>query len=488
MEEKIKEENMGEEENNKIGEVGRKARNQYAIRKVQDNRKDLEKFKYLIATATNISGTPREIKRRINMGNACYYSVEKLLSSSLLLKNLKVRIYKTVILPDVLYGGETWALTLREEQRLRAFENKVLRKIFEVKRNEVTGEWRKLHNTELQHCILHLTLLGTLNPELDKRILAVVCNGTKAASTQFNIPIAYTCILGSILKESSLKDNFEAPRPGKKIILQHDNAWPHTDRVTVQKNRTFWWEALLQSLYSADLAPSDCHLFGSVKEQLRGQLQKAERQCLREDETDFYLLTDWLLRNPEAASPHYDLSVLHWLDTILFSVWVNTRELKSARSLKLYLLSGLSQVTGTVSRVKSSDLAYLQEESHTHGWATRAPKVLNNLEREKGRRSQPQQLQVVCNFAAKATVRSDGSCRPLAQQVLNVNRPRQHATVSPYSQKEKKNNELRTAKKSAVNPAGRSNMGQQLQKGSRDEEDTKIRSQDSARTGRDEVT
>ncbi|KAJ4435519.1 hypothetical protein ANN_18135 [Periplaneta americana] len=111
--------------------------------------KEVEKFKYLGATVTNINYTQEEIKHRINMGNACYYSVEKLLSSSLLSKNLKVRIYKTVILPVVLYGCETWTLTLREEQRLRVFENKVLRKIFGAKRDEVTGEWRKLHNTEL---------------------------------------------------------------------------------------------------------------------------------------------------------------------------------------------------------------------------------------------------------------------------------------------------------------------------------------------------
>ncbi|KAJ4443579.1 hypothetical protein ANN_05253 [Periplaneta americana] len=110
---------------------------------------EVEKFKYLGATVTNINDTREEIKYRINMANACYYSVEKLLSSSLLSKNLKVRIYKTVILPVVLYGCETWTLTLREEQRLRVFENKVLRKIFGAKRDEVTGEWRKLHNTEL---------------------------------------------------------------------------------------------------------------------------------------------------------------------------------------------------------------------------------------------------------------------------------------------------------------------------------------------------
>ncbi|KAJ4447285.1 hypothetical protein ANN_09289, partial [Periplaneta americana] len=109
----------------------------------------VEKFKYLGATVTNINDTREEIKRRINMGNACYYSVEKLLSSSLLSKNLKVRIYKTVILPVLLYGCETWTLTLREEHRLRVFENKVFRKIFGAKRDEVTREWRKLHNTEL---------------------------------------------------------------------------------------------------------------------------------------------------------------------------------------------------------------------------------------------------------------------------------------------------------------------------------------------------
>ncbi|KAJ4439352.1 hypothetical protein ANN_07474 [Periplaneta americana] len=110
---------------------------------------EVEKFKHLGTTVTNINDTREEIKRRINMGNACYYSVEKLLSSSPLSKNLKVRIYKTVILPVVLYGCETWTLTLREEHRLRVFENKVLRKIFGAKRDEVTGEWRKLHNTEL---------------------------------------------------------------------------------------------------------------------------------------------------------------------------------------------------------------------------------------------------------------------------------------------------------------------------------------------------
>jgi hypothetical protein len=73
------------------------------------------------------------------------------LSSRLLSKNVKIRIYKTIILPVVLYGCETWSLTLREEHRLRVFANRVLRRIFGPKRDEVTGGWRKLHNEELHN-------------------------------------------------------------------------------------------------------------------------------------------------------------------------------------------------------------------------------------------------------------------------------------------------------------------------------------------------
>ena len=71
------------------------------------------------------------------------------MSSSLLSKKLKIKIYRTIILPVVLYGCKTWSLTLREERRPRVFENKVLRTVFGAKREEVTGEWRKLHNEEL---------------------------------------------------------------------------------------------------------------------------------------------------------------------------------------------------------------------------------------------------------------------------------------------------------------------------------------------------
>jgi len=97
-------------------------------------------FKYLGTTLTNQNSIQEEIKSRLRSGNACYHSAQNLLSSSLLSKNIKIKMYRTIILSVVLYGCETWSLTLREKRRLRVFEDRVLRRIFGPKRNEVRGE------------------------------------------------------------------------------------------------------------------------------------------------------------------------------------------------------------------------------------------------------------------------------------------------------------------------------------------------------------
>ena len=81
----------------------------------------MEEFKYLGTILTNQNSIQKEIKCRINLGNAGYHSVQNLLSTSLLSKNVKIKIYRTIILPVVLYGCETWSLTLREKHRLRVF-------------------------------------------------------------------------------------------------------------------------------------------------------------------------------------------------------------------------------------------------------------------------------------------------------------------------------------------------------------------------------
>jgi len=109
----------------------------------------VEEFKYLGTTLTNQNSIPEEIKSRLRSGNTLYHSVKKLLSSRFLPKNLKIKIFRTIILSVVFYVCETWSLILREESKLKVFENKVPRRIFGPRRDEVTGEWRRLYNEEL---------------------------------------------------------------------------------------------------------------------------------------------------------------------------------------------------------------------------------------------------------------------------------------------------------------------------------------------------
>jgi len=108
----------------------------------------MEEFKYLVTISTNQNYIQEEIKSRLKSWNACYHSVQNLLSSSLLSKSLNIEKYRTIIFAVVVYGFEACSLTLREECRLRMCENRVLG-LFEPKRDKVRREWRKLHNEEV---------------------------------------------------------------------------------------------------------------------------------------------------------------------------------------------------------------------------------------------------------------------------------------------------------------------------------------------------
>ena len=91
---------------------------------------------------TKQNSIQEEIQYRLKVKDSCYYSVQTLLSSWLLSMNLKIKIFKTIILPVVVYGCETWSLTLREEFRLRVFEKTILRRIFGPKRGvEKASQW-----------------------------------------------------------------------------------------------------------------------------------------------------------------------------------------------------------------------------------------------------------------------------------------------------------------------------------------------------------
>ena len=109
----------------------------------------VEEFEYLGNTVKSKNSIQEVIKSRLKTGNACHHLVQNILSSSLLYKNLKIKIYRIIILPVVLYGCDTWSLALREERRLRVFEKGTLRRILGPMRDVLMEEWRKLHNEVL---------------------------------------------------------------------------------------------------------------------------------------------------------------------------------------------------------------------------------------------------------------------------------------------------------------------------------------------------
>jgi hypothetical protein len=105
----------------------------------------------LSTIVTNQNLIQEESKTRLNSDNACYHSVQNLLFSRMPSKRLKLKLCKIIILPMVLYGWQNFYLILREENRLRVYENTFLRRMFGPRRDEVTGGWRKSHNVELHN-------------------------------------------------------------------------------------------------------------------------------------------------------------------------------------------------------------------------------------------------------------------------------------------------------------------------------------------------
>jgi hypothetical protein len=102
-------------------------------------------------TVTNQNLIHEEIKSTLNSGSACYYSLQNILSSHLLSKNVNIKVHKIIILPVVLCGCRTLSPKLREEHSLKVFENRMLREVFGPKRDEIIEGWRKLHNEELHN-------------------------------------------------------------------------------------------------------------------------------------------------------------------------------------------------------------------------------------------------------------------------------------------------------------------------------------------------
>ena len=117
------------------------------IKIVSNSYEKVKTFKYLGSLLINQISIPEEIKCRLKARNSCY-SVQTLLSSRRLSKNLKIKIHKTIIFSDVLYGREIWFIILREDCRLRVFKTRILRRIFGSKR-DANNECRRLNNEKL---------------------------------------------------------------------------------------------------------------------------------------------------------------------------------------------------------------------------------------------------------------------------------------------------------------------------------------------------
>jgi hypothetical protein len=110
----------------------------------------VDQFKYLGSIITQDNDVKTEISMRLQSGYKCFFGLSKIFRSKANSKNLKVRMYLTLLRPIVLYGAETWPLRKTEERRMPVFERKILRKIYGAYFDVLTNEWRKLHNDELQ--------------------------------------------------------------------------------------------------------------------------------------------------------------------------------------------------------------------------------------------------------------------------------------------------------------------------------------------------
>jgi hypothetical protein len=118
----------------------------------------VEELKYLGTILTDQNSIEEEIKSRLKSGNACYNLVQNILLSSLLSKYTKIEIYRTITLPVVLYGCETWSLTFREGFRVKVCENRVLTRIFGPEGDKETGEGMRIHNElNVLYCLIFST-------------------------------------------------------------------------------------------------------------------------------------------------------------------------------------------------------------------------------------------------------------------------------------------------------------------------------------------
>ena len=174
----------------------------------------------------------KKIKSTLKSVNACRHSVQNILSSSLISKNLNIKIYRTIILPVVLYGCETWSLTLREERKLRVFENMVLRRIFGPRRDEVAREWRRLDNEELNDLYSSPNIVRVIKPRRMRWAGHVACMGEERG--------AYRVLVGKPEGKRSLGRPRRRWVDNIRMDLQEVGGG-YVDWIGLAQDRDRWW-------------------------------------------------------------------------------------------------------------------------------------------------------------------------------------------------------------------------------------------------------
>jgi hypothetical protein len=197
-----------------------------------------------------------EIKSRLYSGSACHHLVQSLLSPHLLSRNLKDKIYKTTNLPVVLYLCETLSLTLREEHRLRVSENRVLRRILGPKRDEVTGEQRKLHNEELHNLYS--------SPDIIRQIKSRRTRWAGHVARRGEGRIMYGVLVGKAGRKSPLERPRRRWEDGIKMDLR-EIGWRGVEWIHLAQNSDRWRAVVNAVMNFRIQAPrSECHFIGQL--------------------------------------------------------------------------------------------------------------------------------------------------------------------------------------------------------------------------------